>query len=460
MRRSAKLRAVALTLAGWLTLAACGGSGGDEPAAAGSACPVDALKDAAGPVEIQFWHSRSAEVEKTLQNLVQQYNSSQSKVKVVLSQQGPAADLTAKYNSAIGPNQLPDLVDVDPKRLRSFIDKGTLMPAESCVRASGGNLDQIVPVVRNTYTLDGKYWPGFAHVTVPVLYYNKAQFSKAGLDPDKPPATLTELLDDARKLKAAGVKAPLSFRQDPQIINSWLAGAGADIVSNGNGRKGPADKSTFDNPTTRTVYQWLHDMKADGLLKEYPFSLASPDHFLSIVNQTATMTIDTSSAASSVKAFLAGKTIPGLDLVAAPLPGVTKAGQVNVDGGGFYLVSKSSPAKQAAAWDFMKFMQGKDNLVTWNKEGSAVPFVKGISDDPALQAFYKTDSAGKILAVAADELARVDPNNPAPAIGPYDQFERTLNASTENLLSGGKPVDDVVKTTDTALNDALKQYNG
>ena len=38
----------------------------------------------------------------------------------------------------------------------------------------------------------------------PVLFYNKAAFKKAGLDPNKPPATWPELQADGKKLLKAG----------------------------------------------------------------------------------------------------------------------------------------------------------------------------------------------------------------------------------------------------------------
>src|SRR6185369_3916593 len=42
------------------------------------------------------------------------------------------------------------------------------------------------------------------------MFYNKALFTKAGLDPEKPPATWAELLDAVKALKAAGI-TPISI---------------------------------------------------------------------------------------------------------------------------------------------------------------------------------------------------------------------------------------------------------
>jgi sn-glycerol 3-phosphate transport system substrate-binding protein len=42
--------------------------------------------------------------------------------------------------------------------------------------------------------------------STPVMYYNKTQFKKAGLDPEAPPKTWPELEAMAKKLQASGVK--------------------------------------------------------------------------------------------------------------------------------------------------------------------------------------------------------------------------------------------------------------
>src|SRR4051812_19537661 len=93
---------VAVTLA----LAACGGDdggggGGDDDAGATTGaptttalavdptqCPVDALPASGAPVEINFWHAMTEKNQATLQQLTDEYNASQSKVKVTLTYQG------------------------------------------------------------------------------------------------------------------------------------------------------------------------------------------------------------------------------------------------------------------------------------------------------------------------------------------------------------------------------------
>ena len=66
-----------------------GRPGAIAPAAAQGTgkCPLAALKKADKPVEITFWHSMPQANEETLTALTDQFNSSQSDVKVTLVNQ-------------------------------------------------------------------------------------------------------------------------------------------------------------------------------------------------------------------------------------------------------------------------------------------------------------------------------------------------------------------------------------
>ena len=61
------------------------------------------------------------------------------------------------------------------------------------------------PAALNLYKFQGKTW-ALPWYNAPVaLMYNKALFTAAGLDPEKPPTTVDELISAAAKRKASGV---------------------------------------------------------------------------------------------------------------------------------------------------------------------------------------------------------------------------------------------------------------
>src|SRR4051812_43222283 len=73
------------------------------PAAAASlpSCPVNALAKAQKPVEITFWHGLNRANEETLQQLTDQFNSSQTDVKVKLVNQIGYRETLEKFTAGL-----------------------------------------------------------------------------------------------------------------------------------------------------------------------------------------------------------------------------------------------------------------------------------------------------------------------------------------------------------------------
>src|SRR5690242_14497230 len=82
-------------------------------AATSTTCPMGALKSAKGkPVEITMWHWMARENETELQKLTDEFNSSQSDVKVKLVNQIDWEATLQKYKSGLGTGDLPDVVQL------------------------------------------------------------------------------------------------------------------------------------------------------------------------------------------------------------------------------------------------------------------------------------------------------------------------------------------------------------
>lgn len=441
-------------------------------------CPVDAMDEAPGTVEVTFWHTELAVMGQTVDELVAAYNASQEKVHVTAQFQGLEDELTAKYTSAAGAHQLPDLVEIGDTLLESTVDGGTILPAESCMEAAGFDLDTIDPAVRAYFTVDDIFWPGFVSLAAPILYFNRTHFEQAGLDPDDPPRTLDELADAARKLKAAGASPkPFALVLTRWTMVSWLNGIGADLVDNDNGRDGRPTTPTFDTPETRELLQTLHDMKDEGLLQ--PYSPGQINHLLALASEDSSMALESSVAASSIQAFLQGTLDPGagagtgvdggdpgrvdtgnLQLGAGPFPGMDDGATLQGSGPGWYIVRESSPAEQAAAWDFLQFMLRKENVVKWHLGGSGLPFVRGASDDPAIQEFWDTQIAGGVLRVANEQYESIDPDNPGPMMGPYLPFTKALDVALQDVMLNDKDVDAAVTAAQAEMEAAFERYYG
>ncbi|HEY5154402.1 MAG TPA: extracellular solute-binding protein [Acidimicrobiales bacterium] len=478
--------ATASLVAALVLVGACGSSNSSGDAAGGGTsdtrqplapCPVDALASAAGPVEVVLWHPFVAKTKDTLEAMVAQYNASQTKVKVRVEAQGSYDELAAKYRAAVPSKDLPGIAIFEDVNTKSVADSGTVLPAQSCIDADHYDTSDLLASVKAFYSVGGALFPASANLSTPLVYVNRNHFRRAGLDPDKAPTTLAEIRADAQKIKDAGiVDRPLALSLQPWFIESWLTGEGEPIVDNDNGR-GPGQTTTavFDNDKTREIYTWIRDMNRDGLLTPVPNTAGNIDDYLSLAQQKSSMIIESSVAATSIKAFLKGNLDPNtlqggsgagnvdltaLDIGAGRFPGVSQPGQVRLGGSGWYITDTTKPEVQAAAWDFMKWWNALDQQVRWNLEGSYLPFRTSAAKDPRVTSAWNDDLSGRWLAISYDQLSNgINPDFPGAQFGPFDKYDDATTASVESMVFGTTEPAAAVTAAATKTTDAITQYN-
>lgn len=507
MRRRHTTRAV-LGVAGLLLLAACGGddsgtsatattegpSGSADSGGSGSTtqetgtpstggvgvelppCPLEALDSVSGPVEVVVWHTQTAEPGDTLSALAQQYNASQDRVKVRLESQGASyTELKRKFQAALPSGELPALILFDDTSTQEMVDSGVVLPGQSCFDAAGMSLEEFASVVTSYYTVGGTFWPVAANLGGVLLYYNRDHFKLAGLDPDDPPATLDEMRAAAEAIKAAGiVDRPVVHALDSWKTEFWLTGAGSPIVDNDNGR-GPGVTSSAtlrDNPAALALFTWFDEMNRDGLLQPVPATDGAVDQYLALASRNASMLVETSSAATSIEAFLSGQELnvpglgddapspSGLDLAAGGFPGLVPGHATQMGGAAWYLMNTTAPEVQAAAWDFVTFLNSTPAQIQLLTGGSYIPWRTSVLDEPEVVEFFSSSLAGRWLEIAARQILSIDPAFPGPLIGPYDPDVReVIEKAQDELLFGGATPQQALDQAQRGIDEALELYN-
>lgn len=471
---------IALVAMGCSGSDASGGSAGgssDNPTEVNADnCPAAALDAATGPIDITVWHAYSTLTKDALEKAAAGYNASQTKVKVSVEAQGTYEELLKKYEDNLGdPSSLPDVIFSEDTTTQFMVDSGSIVAAGDCIAAdptSAGYYDDLLPAVKNAYSVKGVLWPAAFGVSMPIMYLNNDHLTAAGLDPANPPETLDEVRTAAEKIKAAnipGVAEPVVMQLYGWYPENWLTGAQQLIVNNGNGHDGLATKSEFANDSTTEIFNWLQGMERDGLLKAYPYS-AGIDQFLAMSNKSSSILIDGSRAITTVNAIVQnsytgdkidgadGVNVAGLNLSVAAVPGLEKAGQGAVAGSAGYLVAGSDDAKIAAGWDFLKYFNTTPVQVQWTLQGSYLPVTEAVQKDPTIVDYFATNPAGKWLGVVNQQLLGVDPDFPGPAIGPYNQFRTGLHSALEKTVLNDAEVASTIKNFNTQFQSDLDSY--
>jgi len=424
-------------------------------------CPLSALDKADKPVEITMWHGMNRANEETLQRLTDQFNSSQSDVKVTLVNQTTYRDTFTKYVAGLSTGDLPDIVQIQDISLQQMIDTGSVLPASACVKADKYDLSDHLKRVVDYYTVEGTLWPMPFNVSNPVLYYDKAKFRAAGLDPDKPPSTLEEVKSVSEKLKASGVVSQAGFglKTDPWYLEQLMAKAGKPFVNNSNGRKARATKAAFDSSSGLEIFTWLSDMVSKGLATvNADEGSESVNNLLGIRSGTHAMTIDSSASLGTIQQVLASGEGGGVELGVAPMPGPSGKGGVLVGGAALYIVNKSAPEKQAAAWEFAKFLSEPQTQADWAAGTGYVPIRESSVDLDVIKNLWATTPGFK---VAYDQLV-TGVNNDAtagPVIGDYQGVRDALRDAENSMFTEGTKPRAALKAGKSAANEKITAYN-
>ena len=436
-----------------------GGGGGGDASGDLPECPLDALDSATEPVEIVFWHTMGRANDTALTELTDAYNGSQDKVKVTLVNNTEYDDQQDKYRAGLSTGDLPDISLQQDLFLQQLVDTQTLLPAQSCIDAADDfPTEDFVPRTLEAYAIgDVQYGLPF-NVSNPVLYYDKAAFTAAGLDPEAPPTSFDEVRDAAEAVKASGYTTGMSLKVDSWHFEQLLALQDQELVDNGNGRDDRASAAAFDSDAGRDVFGFLGAMVADGLATPSPRTGPSQfDNILGIGSKHHAMTIDSSAALGTITEVLSSGQYAGVDIGVAPLPGGNADGGVMVGGAALYL-SASDPAKQAAAWDYATFLTSPETQSTWAAATGYIPTRTSATELPEITRRWAEIPGFK---VAYDQL--VDgadtPATNGPVIGDYEGVRAAIEEAEDRMFIDGGAPDDALTGAATKATSVIEAYN-
>lgn len=198
-----------------------------------------AASQAASAQEVVLRHALGGAALDALAKLVVRFNDGQGgKAKVSLEDAAGMAD----------PHRLPHMALLDDDDARLFFQSRPryLYPAD-VIKAGGETFDEagIFPQVADAVDdMRGRLQALPVALSLPVLFYNKDAFAKAGLDPENPPKTWWETQAVAGKLSDAGFRCPLTSSRFARVhLENVGAQHGEPVVVAGS----RGDRFAFNN---------------------------------------------------------------------------------------------------------------------------------------------------------------------------------------------------------------------
>src|SRR5436190_6071386 len=188
-----KLAAFAIALS--MVAAACGGGppgGGGAASPTGDQSALAPGKDVKPAATITWWHAMSGVNGDALNKIVNNFNASQSAIKVETVFQGTYDDLLSKLNTALASNAAPALAQVYDIGQAYMRASGEIVPMQAFIDRDKFDTADFEPAVINYYKYQDKLQSMPWNASSSILLYNKDAFKAAGLDHEKPPLTFRE----------------------------------------------------------------------------------------------------------------------------------------------------------------------------------------------------------------------------------------------------------------------------
>lgn len=466
--RSTRLTGSVVALVMATTMVACGGGGSSSPTTGpkdtgskvdAAECGIDALAKATRPVEITFWHTMVRSNVTWLVDATKRFNASQKKVHVTLRTQPSYQDAFTKYKAGLQSGDLPDLVQMEETTVQQMIDSRSTVPAQACIDATHYATTDFVPRALAYYSYGGVQQAMPWAVSNPILFFDPGKFTKAGLDPTKPPKTLAEVKEYAQKLVSSGAaKHGIALRIEPYIFEFLLAKSGGTYVNNGNGHDKRATEANLTSPQAQEIWAWWKDMVSSGLAVDAGSEPGGINHLLAIGTGDAAMTFEASGTIGPIEQVLATGQYPGVTIATAPLPALTEGGGVPVGDGSLWMPKKSSPAKRAAAWTFITFLDSPEEQAGLAVAGGYAPIRISATKLPNLVAQW---AAKPNYRAGYDQLVSGTANvaNSGSLIGDYQGVRNAVRDGITKMLRNGLTPQAATAAAKKAADTAIQEYN-
>lgn len=351
-----RFSAVIVTIA--VVLTGCGG--GDK--AAGDQTNGGKASGGSGKQEtVEFWVNWGGDFKKDYQKyVIDEFEKKFPNIKVKMTY----VEGTDKLLTSIAGGNPPDVAQLDRFMVGSWAAKGSLEDLTPLVERDGINKDDYYPAVWSEANYENKVFAMPWGTDARALYYNKTLMKEAGLDPNKPPKTITELDQMAEKIFKKGSNGKYErvgyipwMNQGFFYTQAW--NWGGKFEDNG--------ELTPNDPQNVKALEWMV-----GYAKKY--DIANLSSFSNAMGQTGLNPFWTGKVGFIIDGNWIlndlAKAKPQFEWGVTPMPPADGYQPTTWSGGFSYVIPKGAKQKEAA-WELIKFIAGYEGTLLWAKRPNA-----------------------------------------------------------------------------------------
>jgi len=404
--------------------------------------------------KVQFWHAMGGNLGKTIERITDDYNKSQSNYHIDAVYKGGYNDT---YNSGIAAfrtGKPPHILQVLSWGAGQFLStKGVIVPVSEIMEMGGKVFDQSVynPGIAAYYSdSNGKLLSLPWNSSTPILFYNKAAFEAAGLDPGNPPGTWEEMYWMSKRIVDRGAaKCGFTVGWQFWVLENSGAWHNVELSTNGNGFENIDSKLAVNKPFFIEMVQAWADWQKEGVFK-YGGRQSKPNMLFN--SGECAMYIQSSAGYASIKR---ANTFGIENLGQTFLPywaSKVKQPQNSIIGGGtLFVFSGHDNEEYKGVADYFSHLSKAEVQKDWHVETGYIPITNAAYELARAEGHYK-NNPGTDIAIKQVGFNTPTRHSRGHRMATLLQIGDILNSELENVWSGNK-------TAEQALNDAVSQAN-
>ncbi len=414
------------------------------------------LATASAQTPLTFWHAFTDEPRSGwIEERAAEWNAENPDFVMNIESKGSYPETLQATILGARQGDLPHVVQVYEIGSQLALDAGIFTPVSE-VEGDFDFSDYIEPVL-NYYTIGGQVNSIPFNSSSPVLYTNKTLMAEAGLDPEAPPETYSEVLAACETIAASGVEADcFGVSLNGWFFEQWMAQQNAPLLDSGNGREGRATAVNYESDAFRNIAEFFKTLNDAGYytytggLEDWDGSDAIFADQQAVFHITSTADLGNLTAAAEEAGFEIGA---GL----LPIADDAERNGVVIGGASLWLTADKPAEEQAAALEFVLYMTNTENMVSWHKLTGYYPVRNSAVEALEAEGWFEEFPN---YSVAFDQLlgTQVNPAT-AGALSGNMQDIRTITEETMQRIFNGGEIDAELARASEQAAARLAEYN-
>lgn len=406
--------------------------------------------------EIVFWHSMEGALGDRVNELVENFNQSQSDYVVKPSYKGNYGESMNAGIAAFRAGNAPDILQVFEVGTATMMHaKGAVQPVQEMSEMVGDPIDPeiFLGAVGGYYSSnEGKLVSMPFNSSTPVLYYNKDAFKAAGLDTDNPPKTWQELAEAAKKIRAAGYECGYTTSWPSWILlENFSAWHNVPYATENNGFGGLGARLSIDDDIFVEHLEFLANMAKEG-----DFTYGGRGDTPNALFTSGKCGMFTGSSGNRANILKTGE----FDFGISTLPyyeGVDGAPQNSIIGGASLWVFADKPEDTyKGVTKFFKFLSSPEQSARWHQATGYVPVTVAGYELTKESGFYDENPGTEVSVMQLD--ANTTEHSRGIRLGYLPQIRDVEDGIMEEIFAGNMEAKEGLEEMVRRGNDLLTRF--